>query len=412
MHTTATGPALLEYFLSPEKTLMTVIYILFFVSFFVLFYNYAGYGILLMLLTRVKKAFTSLPPSDPAFEPYVSLVVAAYNEENDIAAKITNTLSLDYPSKKLEIIFITDGSTDNTPGIIAREHRVKLLHENVRNGKTAAINRAMQSVTAPIVIFCDANTMLNTSAIRNIVKHYVDERTGGVAGEKRVMSTDSAGAAATENLYWKYESYLKKLDAELYSVVGAAGELFSVRTHLFRPVEENVILDDFIISLHVNLQGYRIAYAPDAYAMEAPSFSIQEEHKRKIRISAGGFQAIVMLKDLLNIFKYPLVSFQYISHRVLRWTLSPLSLPVLLVTNVILAIAPGHAIFKWLLGAQVLFYLLAMIGYAQAIQQKKSKIAYIPFYFLFMNVAVYQGFYRYVKKSQSAAWDRSKRSKT
>ena len=389
---------------------MTTVYILFFLSFFILFYNYAGYGILLVLLTRIKKIFTTHPVPDPSFEPAVSLVIAAYNEEHAIADKIANTLSLDYPADKLEIIFVTDGSTDNTPSIIATEKRIKLLHEDARLGKTAALNRAMQHVTSPIVIFCDANTMLNTAAIRNIVKHYAEENVGGVAGEKRVLSTDTVGAAATENLYWKYESFLKKLDADLYSVVGAAGELFSVRTALFRPVEENVILDDFIISLRVNMQGYRIAYAPDAYAMEAPSFSIREEHKRKVRISAGGFQSIVMLKGLLNFFKYPVVSFQYISHRVLRWTLSPLSLPVLLITNIILALATEYVIFKWLLVAQVLFYILALIGYAQALKQKKSKLSYIPFYFLFMNVAVYQGFSRYMKKTQSAAWEKSKRS--
>ncbi|GEP98354.1 glycosyltransferase family 2 protein [Chitinophaga cymbidii] len=389
---------------------MTAIYLLFFLSAFILFYNYAGYGILLLLLTRIKKRFSPASAPDASFEPHVSLVVAAYNEEADMPAKIANTLALDYPAHKLEIIFITDGSTDNTPAIIAREKRIRLLHEDIRSGKTAAINRAMQHVTAPVVIFCDANTMLNREAVRNIVKHYADDSVGGVAGEKRVMSRDTAGAAATENLYWKYESFLKKLDADLYSVVGAAGELFSVRTQLYRPVEEQVILDDFVISLRVNMQGYRIAYAPDAYALEAPSFSITEEHKRKVRISAGGFQSIVMLKGLLNFFKYPVLSFQYISHRVLRWTLCPLSLPVLFVTNAALAVLTPYVIFKWLLVAQVLFYVLAMVGYAQALRQKKSKLSYIPFYFLFMNVAVYQGFSRYMKKSQSAVWERSKRS--
>lgn len=389
---------------------MTIVYILFYISFFILFYNYLGYGILLILLTRIKRFFLRPKESAGHFEPAVTLLVAAYNEADFISKKIANTLALDYPADKLECIFITDGSTDETPDIIRREPRIHLLHQPERNGKTAALNRAMKAVDTPIVIFCDANTLLNTQAIRNIVKHYADETVGGVAGEKRVMSKDSAGAAATENAYWKYESYLKKLDAELYSVVGAAGELFSIRTALFRPVEEKVILDDFVISLRINMQGYRIAYAPDAYAMEAPSFSIQEEHKRKIRISAGGFQSIVLLRGLLNFFRYPVVSFQYISHRVLRWTLSPLSLPILLVTNIVLALFTEQIFFKWLLAAHLLFYFLAVIGYVQALKQKKSRLSYIPFYFLFMNVAVYQGFSRYVKNNQSAAWEKAKRS--
>lgn len=389
---------------------MILLYILFYLSFFILFYNYIGYGILLYGIIKIKRVFKKQALAAAEFEPGVTLVVAAYNEEDHIREKISNTLALEYPHHKCQFIFITDGSTDSTPDIIRQEPRIQLLHIPARHGKTAAINRAMPFVENPIVIFCDANTMLNREAIRNIVKHYQDENTGGVAGEKKVVAADKGDAASTEGIYWKYESFLKKLDAELYSVVGAAGELFSIRTHLFQPVEEKVILDDFIISLRINMKGYRIAYAPDAYAMEAPSFSMEEEHKRKVRISAGGFQSIVMLRGLLNFFRYPVLSFQYISHRVLRWTLSPLSLPVLLLTNILLVVTTPWLIFKLILAAQVLFYVLAMIGYIQAKQEKKSKLSYIPFYFLFMNIAVYQGFFRFMKNNQAAAWEKSKRS--
>jgi len=351
------------------------------------------------------------PATAPPYEPDVTLVVAAYNEEGIITAKIENTLALDYPAHKRRLLFITDGSTDATPQIISRYPELQLLHTDKRGGKTAALNRAMEQVQTPYVIFCDANTLLNKDAIRNIVKHYADETVGGVAGEKKVISDDSSGAAATEGIYWKYESYLKKLDAELYSVVGAAGELFSIRTGLFQPVEEEVILDDFVISLRINLKGYRIAYAPDAYAMETPSDNIAEEHKRKIRISAGGFQSIVMLRALLNFFRFPVVSFQYISHRVLRWTLSPLSLLLLLVTNIMLVIYPGGWLFYAFLLIQVMGYAAAFIGYSLAERNIKISIFYIPFYFLFMNIAVYQGFYRYLTNTQSAAWEKAKRSK-
>lgn len=389
---------------------MIFLYLLFYISFFILFYNYIGYGILLYLLIKIKRLIKGTPPPAPVYEPGVTLLVAAYNEETHIREKIQNTLSLDYPADKCHFIFITDGSTDRTMDIIREEPRIQLLHIPDRKGKTAAINRAMPFVTTPIVIFCDANTMLNKEAISNIVKHYADENTGGVAGEKKVLGKENGGAASTEGIYWKYESYLKKLDAELYSVVGAAGELFSIRTALFQPVEERVVLDDFIISLRINMKGYRIAYAPDAYAMEDPSFSIREEHKRKIRISAGGFQSIVMLKGLLNFFKYPVLSFQYISHRVLRWTLSPLSLPILLITNILLTFYTNDVFYKLILAAQLLFYALGLAGYVQALNQKKSKLSYIPFYFLFMNVAVFQGFARYLRNKQSAAWEKSKRS--
>lgn len=390
---------------------MRITYTLFFVSFFILFYNYIGYGILLWALVKIKRLLAAAKPPAAAYEPEVTLVVAAYNEEAVIEEKIVNTLALDYPKEKRRILFITDGSTDNTPGIIQRYPEIQLLHSDARNGKTTALNRAMEHVQTPYVIFCDANTLLNTAAIRNMVQHYADERVGGVAGEKKVISTGAQGAAATEGVYWKYESFLKKLDAELYTVVGAAGELFSIRTDLFQPVEEDVILDDFIISLRINIKGYRIAYAPDAYAMETPSDSIREEHKRKIRISAGGFQSIVMLRALLNGFRFPVVSFQYISHRVLRWTLSPLSLPVLLVTNIILAVYAGGWLFPASLAIQVLGYMAALTGYKLAARNIRISLFYIPFYFLFMNIAVYQGFYRYLTNKQSAVWEKAKRSK-
>lgn len=388
---------------------MLTIKILFFVSLFILLYNYIGYGALLGLLVSLKKLFVRKSSHDTVFEPAVALVIAAYNEAAFIEEKIKNTLALDYPAAKLQCIFITDGSSDGTENIVRRYNNIISLHEPERKGKTAAINRAMKIVTAPIVIFCDANTLLNTAAIRNIVQHYRDPLTGGVAGEKKVMTEGGKGAAATEGIYWKYESLLKKLDAAIYTVVGAAGELFSIRTELFRPVEPDVILDDFIISLRINQMGYRIAYAPDAYAMENPSFSITEEHKRKIRISAGGIQSIVMLKGLLNIFRYPLLSFQYISHRVLRWTLSPLSLPVLLISAGVLSVLNAGWVYSAVFYAQLAFYALALGGLFLAMKNIKFKPCYIPFYFVFMNVAIYEGFFRYIRKQQSAVWEKAQR---
>ncbi len=383
----------------------------FFASAFFLFYNYLGYGMLLWALVKLRRKPVAAPAATgAAAEPAVTLVVAAYNEADFIAQKAENTLQLDYPADKLSLLFVTDGSTDGTPDILRQYPRITVLHQEERRGKTAAINRAMQQVGTPIVIFCDANTFLNKDAIRALVKHYADDTVGAVAGEKRVLPQPGHDqAAGTEGIYWKYESYLKKLDAAFYSVVGAAGELFSVRTALFRPVEPEVILDDFVISLRVNLQGYRVAYSPDAYAMESPSDSLREEHKRKVRISAGGFQAIVLLRSLLNIFRYPVLSFQYISHRVLRWTLSPLSLPVLLLSNAWLAYYTDHPFYPLFLLMQVAAYLAALVGLFLAGRRVKIKLFYVPFYFLFMNVAVYEGFFRYIAGRQSAAWEKSKR---
>ncbi|PUZ20299.1 Glycosyltransferase, catalytic subunit of cellulose synthase and poly-beta-1,6-N-acetylglucosamine synthase [Chitinophaga costaii] len=390
--------------------MIKIVQALYFISAFFLFYNYLGYGILLWILVKLRRRPAVSFSVAPAYEPPVTLIVAAYNEAAFIARKAENTLQLDYPSDKFDILFVTDGSTDGTPEILQQFTGIKVIHQDARRGKTAAINRAMQQVRTPIVIFCDANTFLNKTAIRALVKHYTDESVGAVAGEKRVQQQDGDDqAAGTEGIYWKYESYLKKLDADFYSVVGAAGELFSVRTALFQPVEPAVILDDFVISLRVNLQGYRVAYAPDAYAMESPSDSLQEEHKRKVRISAGGFQSIVLLRSLLNIFRDPVLSFQYISHRVLRWTISPLSLPVLLISNIWLVMHTASPWYQLSLLLQAGAYIAALAGFILAKKQIKIKIFYVPFYFLFMNIAVYEGFFRYIAGKQSAAWEKSKR---
>ncbi|RAJ06945.1 cellulose synthase/poly-beta-1,6-N-acetylglucosamine synthase-like glycosyltransferase [Chitinophaga skermanii] len=388
---------------------MTAITIIFYITLFIVFYNYVGYGVLLYILVKIKYLVKKRPVFDPAFEPTAALIIAAYNEASFIEEKIKNTLSLDYPTGKLQIIFITDGSSDGTPRIIERYSQVTLLHKPERAGKTAALNRAMETVQAEIAIFCDANTLLNKEAIRNIVKHYADVQTGGVAGEKKVIALDSENAAGTEGIYWKYESALKKWDAQLYSVVGAAGELFSIRTKLYEPVEPGIILDDFVISLRVNLKGYRVAYAPDAYAMETPSGNMREEEKRKIRISAGGFQAIGKLGALLQFWKHPLLTWQYISHRVLRWTLSPLSLPLLLVSNIILLLTSPNWFYMCVMAGQALFYVLAIAGFILSRRNIKHKAVYIPYYFLFMNIAVYQGFWRFIRKKQAVTWEKANR---
>ncbi|WP_431214322.1 glycosyltransferase family 2 protein [Puia sp. P3] len=342
--------------------------------------------------------------------PAVTLIIAAYNEEDFIREKIANTLALEYPEDKLQIIFITDGSSDATPTLARGYDRITVLHRPERKGKVAAMHRAMQQVTTPIAIFSDANTLLNKESIYNIARHYLDPKTGGVAGEKRSWKPATARVAGIgEGLYWKYESFLKKQDAELYTVVGAAGELFSIRTQLYEPVGDNVLLDDFVISLRVCQKGYRVHYEPDAYAMETPSASLKDERKRKIRISAGAFQSMGMLAGLLNFFKYPVLSFQYISHRVLRWTLCPLLLPVIFIFNLVLVLDGAGRLYELVLAGQILFYLAAIAGWMLANRNVKSKLLYVPYYFFFLNFSLYQGFFRHLRGRQSVLWDKARR---
>src|SRR5688572_7818562 len=382
---------------------------IFWISLALVFYNYAGYAILIAIhnfLKGKKKA----PPQQHF--PSVSFIVAAYNEEDCIETKILNSLDQDYPAEKIEFLFITDGSTDRTNGIILNYPRIQLLHDKIRSGKSAALNRVVSAASNEILIFCDANTILNRDAILNITRHYSDPSVGGVAGEKKVIpaSAGSDEVGAGEGLYWKYESILKRLDSEFHSVVGAAGELFSLRRSLYEPVANNVILDDFIISMRVAEKGFRIVYEPDAYAMELPSFSMGDEQKRKVRIAAGGFQAMTMLTSLFNFRKQPKLSFLYISHRVLRWTLSPICLILAFVANAFLFFQSGAPGYKILFVGQVIFYGMALVAGVFSIKGRQPKLMKLAWYFVFMNLSVILGFFRFVRGGQPAAWEKARRS--
>ncbi len=385
--------------------------VLFWVCLALIFYSYIGYGIVLYFIIKVKRA---LKPSkafiDNGYTPEVTIMVAAYNEKDYIEEKIENTLSLSYPKDKFKLMVVTDGSDDGTPDLVKKYPNVVLLHQPERRGKIAAVERAMKYVDTDIVIFTDANTMLNKDVIRNMVRHYKDERVGAVAGEKRIADKEKDAAnGAGEGIYWKYESTLKKWDSELYSVVGAAGELFSIRTHLFEPVPADTVIEDFYLTLRIAQKGNRVVYEPEAYAVEGPSASVGEELKRKIRIAAGGLQAIVRLSALLNPFKYGVLTFQYVSHRVLRWTLAPAALLLLMVSNIMLAML-GSPFFQALLALHILFYIAAVAGKVCESRQLKIKAFFVPYYFMIMNYAVYMGFFRYVRGSQSVLWEKAKRS--
>ncbi|WP_138475970.1 glycosyltransferase family 2 protein [Dyadobacter bucti] len=385
--------------------------ILFWLSLFIVFYTFAGYGILLYILVRVRRLIMgkrAVPGLDQVF-PTLTLIIAAYNEESIIEEKIRNTLELSYPHDKLKFLFVTDGSSDRTPALISAYDRIKLMHTPVRSGKIQAIHRAMHEVDSEVVVFTDANTFLNKDALLLIARHYADPKVGAVSGEKRVQQEAVSDATAGEGFYWKYESALKKWDSELYSVVGAAGELFSVRRSLYQQVEPDTILDDFMISMLIAQQGYRIIYEPDAYASELSSDNIKEELKRKVRIAAGGIQSILRLKKLFNPFHYPVLSFQYISHRVLRWTITPFLMILALILNVVIVARSGHWVYLVILLAQLLFYISAFAGWMLEKRKVKVKVLFIPYYFCVMNYAVLAGILRYMAGNQSSVWEKSKR---
>lgn len=388
---------------------------IFWIALFIVFYAYLGYGLVLWLLVKGKRMKGAPLPLDLDHEPVLAFVVCAFNEEDWIAEKIKNSIALDYPRHKITFYFVTDGSNDGTADVVNNypyppDVQWEWLHHPERRGKIAAFHRAMHAVSAPIVVSTDANTLLNTAALRNLVKHFSNPAIGAVAGEKRVAISESDDAsAAGEGIYWKYESKLKTWDAELWSVVGAAGELFAFRRENYEPVPTDTIIEDFYLTLSIAMRGQRVAYAADAWAAESSSASVGEELKRKIRIAAGGIQAIVRLHPLLNIFKYGTLSFQYISHRVLRWTLAPLALPIIFISNGVLAATSNF--YKGIFMLQIVFYLAAFAGWILEKRKIKLKALFVPYYFCMMNYAVYSGFLRYLKGRQSVLWEKAERRK-
>lgn len=381
-----------------------------------LFYTYLGYGLLLWGLVKLKRIKTKDRPShllndlEPKF-PSLTLLIPAYNELECLGEKVVNCLSLDYPKDKLKVVFVTDGSTDGSEKYLEQFESIQVYHDAQRGGKIAAINRVMNFVKTEIVVFSDANALLNQEALLELVKHFENPLVGCVSGEKRIaIGKDAKAAAAGEGLYWRYESQLKQWSYELNSTIGAAGELWALRTALFETVDRDTILDDFIMSLSVVSKGYKIAYTKEAYAMEKGSLSLREEMKRKVRICGGGIQSILRTKHLLNPFHYPLFAFQYFSHRCLRWSIAPLGLLLLIPIHGLLAYHVGQ--WYTLLGIfHLLFYVLALFGWLSQHKTLKSKLLYIPLYFIMMNTSALLGIYKFILGRQSVLWEKSMRLK-
>ncbi len=387
---------------------MSVLEIIFWISVVITFYAFLGYGILMVFLVGIKRLFRKKKPVDLSYEPSVSLVVPCFNEASILDDKVANCYALDYPKDKLDIVFITDGSTDDSVVVLKKHSGIRVLHIDRRGGKTAAENRAMQHIDAEVAVFTDANTVLNREAIRHIVRHFADPKTGCVSGEKRVLADEEDTATAGEGIYWKYESFLKKLDSDLNSAVGAAGELVAFRTSLYREMPEDTLLDDFIQSMEIASEGYKTVYEPGAYAMEKGSASIGDEWTRKVRISAGGWQSAKRLFWKVTPFNNPVLFFQYVSHRLLRWLVTPFLLIVMFVVNLVLAFT-GSTFYQVLFALQLVFYLAALMGWFLENRKTRLKILFVPYYFCMMNAAALFGFKRFMSGPQKGAWQKAKR---
>lgn len=382
---------------------------------FLVVYTYVGYGVVLYVLLKLKRILYGKPeeallPADNEL-PEVTLMICAYNEEDIIREKMENIRQIDYPRKKLCIMWVTDGSNDHSNEILKEYEEVTLIYSPERRGKAMAMQHGLQANNADFVVFTDANTMLNPNSIREIVRQFMKPHVCCVSGEKRVMARVGGQVAAEgEGLYWRYESTLKRWDSELYSAMGAAGELFAVRMSHYRPAPSHALLDDFMMSMLIVKDGHRIAYTSDAYAMEYGSANMHEESKRKRRIAAGGLQSVWWLRSLMNPFRYPVVSFLFISHRVLRWSITPFALIALVPLNIaLLMLSGGHVYF--VIGIfQLSFYLMAFLGWLLARIGIKNKLLYVPYYFMFMNYNVFRGINYLMSHNSSGTWEKARRA--
>jgi poly-beta-1,6-N-acetyl-D-glucosamine synthase len=271
----------------------------------------------------------------------------------------------------------------------------------------------MKFVNEEITVFTDANTMISPDAVREIVHLFKNDHVGCIAGEKKInLHISDKAVTSGEGFYWKYESLIKYLESSVNSSVGAAGELFAIRTSLFEDLEENTILDDFELSLRIALKGYKIKYSSKAFASEDSSLNIKEEMKRKVRIAAGSFQTLFRLHNLLNPFKAKFLSFQFISHKLLRWVFVPIAFVAVFFSNLLILLNVHYVIYDLLFYLQCLFYLLVIAGVIFQNYYSGLRFLFLPYYLFIMNLSIIKGMIRYFTGNQKAQWEKAQRADT
>jgi cellulose synthase/poly-beta-1,6-N-acetylglucosamine synthase-like glycosyltransferase len=345
--------------------------------------------------------------SGPIEWPRVTLVIAAFDEEECIRAKIQNSLALDYPADRLEILVGCDGCTDRT-ATIAREaggSRVRVLELAPRSGKASVLARLVPAGTGDVVVLTDANVMLEPGAVGALARRFQDPSVGAVVGRLRLLNPTNG--EFEEGIYWKYETLLKYLEGKRGCVLGANGGLYAIRRILFGPLPPDTITDDFVIPLRIAVRGWRVPFEPMAVAYEETTEDAGKEFGRRARIGAGNWQAIARVPDVLDP-RTRFVFFAFVSHKLLRWA-TPLLLPVALLATAALAVTPGAWGYRLLLVAQLGFYGLALAG-RQGVVGPLGRVASIAHYFVAMNVALAVGFWRFVRGTQGPTWRRTERA--
>ncbi len=374
--------------------------VIFWLSALLIIYVYVGYPVILWLLAA--HVGEGARPSD-AHRPTVSLLIAAYNEEKVLAEKLENSLLLEYPREKLEILVASDGSSDGTNEIARRyAGRGVVLHEIVpRGGKARALNLALPHTTGEIIVFSDANAMYQPDAVRKLIGHFVAPEVGAVSGDVRLVNAADSHAAS-EGLYYRYERWLQSLESSIGRLIGADGAMYAVRRRFLVPASNGTILDDFVISMNVAREGGRVLYDPEAVAFEEGTRTSREEFRRKARIVAGGVQALRRGEGLPR-RDQPLLVFCYVSHKALRWLLGIFLLSLWLTSGIL----AGNVFYRIAFLGQLAFY-GAGAAYGMGWLNGVSLLG-IPFYFTLVNVAAIVGLWRGVRDAQPATWRTSTR---
>lgn len=388
--------------------------ILFWTCLLAIFYVYAGYPLLVSLLAR----FRPQTPVFPEHLPGLTLIIAAYNEEKVMAAKLENCLNLDYPRNRLQILIAADGSSDRTVEIVHSFARqgIELSFSEQRRGKAAAINRAIKQARHEIVVFSDANNSYDSQALKHLARPFSDPGIGAVTGSKSLLKSESHLAQA-DNLYWRYESFLKTQETRIGCTVGVAGEILALRRSLFKPIPERIINDDFFLALKVISKGFRVIYVPEARSFEKASCNEKQEQVRRVRIVAGRYQAMLISLKILPLSR-PLLLWQVFSHKFLR-PLVPFFLIGALLANLAVLLFPVLHPPAWLFLAppwaliffvlQIVFYSMAMIGLFFKPRGLLGKIIYLPAFLVNSNYAALVGLLRYLTGNQTALWEKAAR---
>jgi len=380
-----------------------MIEILFWISIVLIVYVYAGYPLILFFFSHLFPP----PAGDSEGKPSITIIIPAHNEEGVIAEKIRSVLDCGYPRELLEVIVASDASTDRTDRRAGefQSEGVELIRFPTRLGKTEMINRIVPESWGEIVLISDADTRAEPGSIPELVSHFAVRDIGAVCGKRAVATRLNSAAAIAGGLYCRYESFIKKHEGLLLSIMGADGSLYGFRKKLFSAVPPNVP-DDFAVVLRVLERKEGVIYADRAVSREQVFSTLRSEFKRKQRTIARGIRGVVWARKLMNPLRYPLPAFQLISHKVIRW-LIPFFLLVLFGLNLVLLDQP---FYRFTMIVQLIFYLAAAAGIYLEAMNRKNKFFLIPSYFCLMNAASIAGIWMWLRGSDRAYWDKPKKN--